>query len=70
MSELKSCPFCGASIDIWEHKYPNGETFFEPLGWHDEGCILDHVLWCGDYTTETELIEAWNRRAGEDGKVY
>ena len=65
MAELKPCPFCGGSIDVWEHMYPSGDTYFEPLGWHGDGCILSHVLWCNDFETEEELTEAWNRRAGE-----
>ena len=65
MAELKPCPFCGSSIEAWEHTYPSGDTYFEPLGWHGDGCILSHVLWCNDFETEEELTEAWNTRVGE-----
>lgn len=64
--ELKPCPFCGCSAEVWEHEYPNGEAYFEPIVWHDDGCILAHVLWCGDYETAEELAEHWNRRANEN----
>ena len=67
MAELKPCPFCGMPASVWKHKYPSGDTFYEPLILHESGCMLDHVIWCGDYETEDDLAAAWNRREGEDG---
>ncbi len=60
--ELKPCPFCGCYVDVWKHVYPNGESYYEPFAWHQSWCALNTVLWCGDYETEEELAEHWNRR--------
>ena len=67
--ELKTCPFCGTSMEILTDKYPNGDMNIRPYGWHDENCPLDSVLWCFDVEdggwTEEKVAEAWNWRADE-----
>ena len=67
MAELKPCPFCGMPASVWKLKYPSGDTCYEPLVLHESWCVLDNVIWCGDYETEDDLADAWNRREGEDG---
>ena len=65
MPKLKSCPFCGCSIEIRKFIYPNGDEGLEPYGFHDSWCVLDGVLWSTypEYGwTEDKLAEAWNRR--------
>ena len=68
--ELKSCPFCGCSMEIRSDRYPNGDKRIEPYGWHDDLCPLNHVLWCfdveDDWWTEDSVAKSWNRRAEED----
>lgn len=67
--ELKPCPFCDASMKIRSDKYPNGEQYIRPYGWHDDDCPLNHVLWCFDVEvdgwTEEKVAEAWNWRAND-----
>lgn len=67
MAELIPCPFCGASAEILEDTYPNGDKRIEPYAWHDEKCPLNNVLWCFDVDedewTAESIAEVWNRRA-------
>ncbi len=65
MCEMKPCPFCGASVDVWRHEYPSGNAYYEPIALHEAGCILEHVLWCADYEAQEKLEEAWNRRSDQ-----
>ena len=61
MNELKSCPFCGGSAFTSKQTYPNGETYWHIYHWNDEKCFIDDCI-TGDYDTEAEAVEAWNRR--------
>lgn len=67
ITDLKKCPFCWCSMEIYSCFYPNGSRYIEPRGWHDFDCPLDHVLWCFDVEeedwTEKDVTKSWNRRA-------
>lgn len=65
MAELKPCPFCG------------GKAVMQSFSTQREKCIRYRVICdkCGvengwEHFKSEEAAEAWNRRAGEDGKVY
>jgi Lar family restriction alleviation protein len=66
MNELKPCPFCGGKArldytnDNKHRPYVHCLTgiLLKPM------CTLSHVD-CWQYKTETEAIEAWNRRVNE-----
>lgn len=71
MSELKSCPFCGAipTIRGIEHKWLECVLFgernehIEHAWWvscETEHCPAYHMM---VYETREKAIEAWNRRA-------
>ena len=65
MERLKSCPFCGCSMEIRKGKYPNGDDSLDLSGWHGVDCILNEVTWHTypeDGWTEEKIAEAWNRR--------
>ena len=79
MSELKPCPFCGgeAEIVIFDDEGNLRDREYEKDPWSgigyapfhpDKGCPIgqrepDEARWI--YDTETEAIEAWNRRAND-----
>ena len=63
MSEkLKPCPFCGGKAEVRtdenEEYYVSCTKCFTLVGYCTD-------TW-GEYETETEAIEAWNRRASDD----
>lgn len=61
MANLKPCPFCGCFVDIYERKYPNGDTEIGFVGMHDEDCVMDRCF--PGYESAEQAIDAWNRRA-------
>jgi hypothetical protein len=66
--ELKPCPFCGCSIEIYFGEYPNGDPRIEPRGWHDDDCPLSAVTWHTypeDGWSEELIAERWNRREND-----
>ena len=69
MNELKSCPFCGASMKLRDGTYPSGSRRIEPDGWHDDNCPLYYVFWCFDVEddgwTPESVTESWNRRIND-----
>ena len=67
--ELKPCPFCGHKPKIYKdlHKFVDIK---EPVQiWRVMCSKLDCVLLMSDFRTEEQAIEAWNRRAGDEGAV-
>ena len=62
MENLKPCPFCGGEIAIEEEWADSFSSFFT-FQCDECGMYVTHQ-YC---VSETEAIEAWNRRAG-DGK--
>ena len=64
MAELKPCPFCGGSAFTSKEQYPNGETAWHVYHWNEQDCYLYNCI-LGDYDTEAEAEEAWNRRLGK-----
>lgn len=63
MAELKPCPFCGRQrvdlvVDSY-HGWPNYERTYKII------CMSCSAQLYGE--NAEELIDAWNRRAGEDG---
>lgn len=56
MAELKSCPFCGASV-----RFDEAYNYFRDTVIYCDSC--DIVFTLDDCTaTAEEVIEAWNRR--------
>lgn len=67
MVELKPCPFCGGT-DIVIHR-DDGLLAQRLNIWRYKLCCQS--CFAQFYRgTKGEIIEAWNRRAGEDGKTY
>ena len=59
---LKPCPFCGGEADVIEHRFYGLDSSY---GLRCEKCKAETYQF---YESEEKAIEAWNRRAGEDGK--
>lgn len=72
--ELKSCPFCGRSIDIekdvyeprrdWHPTFIDPDSGGDPINIHCK-CGLEFCTGTYDWG---EFVEAWNRRVN-DGKI-
>ena len=60
MNELKPCPFCGSKPFVWR---TNHRTYIECPNLTAES---HRIMMSGK--SDEEAIEAWNRRAGEEGK--
>lgn len=60
MSELKSCPFCGGHAEALTTAGTEFGTY-----WHFAECMTCDSK-SGLYESEANLIEAWNRRAGDE----
>lgn len=57
--KLRECPFCGGEAKV-------AKTELEGFEIRCTKCPCDFGrFW---FVTEVEAVEAWNRRAGEDGK--
>lgn len=69
MVELKPCPFCfGKPEIIVESAYDaTGLSLVE--SYYHVACTCCFAS-TGKICNKEKAIEAWNRRAGEDGKVY
>lgn len=71
-TKLLPCPFCG-SYNCWTHEIWNRHTDHAQgyyVECYDCGAakgvlIYRNGTWDGFYKTETEAIEAWNRRAND-----
>ena len=59
-NELKPCPFCGGEAFVWRTSH---RTWIEC-----ENYNVDTHRVAFSSTNEKEVIEAWNRRAGEESK--
>lgn len=59
---LKPCPFCGGIALTSKEIYPTGEKAWHVIHWADGNCFIENTI-NGDYDTEAEAVEAWNRRA-------
>ena len=72
MAELKPCPFCGGKARMKYGRYNllgaygGAENDREWAGVYCKKCNVSQPPRL--YSTKTEAMEAWNRRA-EDGKV-
>lgn len=64
MSELKPCPFCGGEAEIKRREFMaiNHQTWYVRCR-SNERCYANSQLI--DFPTESEAIEAWNRRAND-----
>lgn len=63
MTKLKPCPFCGGTVvDVANEEYATRIYYYVVCNYSKGGCGANG----GVCTTETEAIEAWNRRDGED----
>lgn len=64
MSDLKPCPFCGSfpTIEIHEDLYKRKKYGIECI---NEDCEIQPMT--ARYADKEECIEAWNRRAKDDG---
>lgn len=60
MAELKSCPFCGSQMNLFD-----GSLF----GWHKADCFFqlldEHEVDMTEEELRAAFIAAWNRRADE-----
>ena len=63
MSNLKSCPFCGA--EAWMHTYGGIFNNGGGVGYRIECEGSCHSMTCY-WHTENEAIKTWNNRAPED----
>lgn len=71
MSELKPCPFCGGEAEVKSHYYESDDlTLWQvrcKARWYD--VVEKRECYAADsfvsFRTETEAIEAWNRRAND-----
>lgn len=67
-TELKPCPFCGATGDDWDVRFSSRDHYaFLSQRKYEEICVVCDK--CGaksDYfLTEEEAAEAWNRRVND-----
>lgn len=64
MAELKPCPFCGCDEagTQWHHGYWSVTCGYMHDGSPSKHCFQD---W-GEFETEKEATEAWNRRADNE----
>ncbi|WP_431356355.1 Lar family restriction alleviation protein [Enterobacter kobei] len=60
MSELNTCPFCGGRAEALTTAGTEFGTY-----WHFAECMMCDTK-SGLYESEANLIEAWNRRAGDE----
>jgi len=72
MSDLKNCPFCGAPAVLENGSDHHGTWFNLGCSRHwgivpdpDAACIGGRLFYTETEKTETEAIEAWNRRVEE-----
>lgn len=63
MIELKSCPFCGALMDISRYTYPSGHKVWRLSGFHTDDCMFEVDFYWPENSNKRELVMAWNRRA-------
>ena len=59
---LKPCPFCGGEADVIEHRFYLLDSSY---GLCCKECKAETYQF---YESEEKAIDAWNRRAGEEGK--
>ena len=75
--KLKPCPFCGDEYVIAEIYFPMSEfriyctggdgcTAHMTLSFEDAGIVGGRIDFEKAYAIMEQLIEAWNRRAGDD----
>ena len=62
MTELKSCPFCGAQMNLGAHK--------ELVAWHKDSCFFqlmddEHEVDMTEDELKDAFVAAWNRRAND-----
>lgn len=75
MQDLKPCPFCGRNVELEEREFDDfaGSLYTNTMSMiecEECGIAMKRYPKCGYGTTEEqkkELINAWNRRAGEPG---
>ena len=59
---LKPCPFCGGEAKIMKHLFNNQSTSY---GVKCKRCLAETFQF---FKSREKAVEAWNRRAGEEGK--
>jgi Lar family restriction alleviation protein len=71
--ELKPCPFCGGEATLYDYEESRDIYDKETLGYVDTEYFTKYGVdceFCGcivaDRNSETEAIEAWNRRATDE----
>lgn len=66
-TELKPCPFCGGEEagTKWHHGYWSVQC-----GYYHDATKSDHCFqdW-GEFDTEQEAIDAWNRRISDESEL-
>ena len=71
MSELKPCPFCGASAILREERESDGHESFSYYVVRCTGCKAHTNAFItggfyGEQHTEQDAIAAWNRRTDDE----
>ena len=64
--KLKPCPFCGAIPDIKRLHLSNHKISFSIVCFNTNCFVKPMSEW---FNTEEKAIEAWNRRANNEGKT-
>ena len=68
--KLKPCPFCGGEgkirFDIGDYRTGEYRGYYVQCGNLDVNCLASWISG-GCFSTKEEAIEAWNRRANDEG---
>lgn len=69
--KLKPCPKCKQEVEVRGGDIDWVPTFYDPDSGGDPYEIRCKcgIRFCIGYCEECELVEAWNKRAGEEGEV-
>lgn len=65
MAELRTCPFCGYEAEISNGRFDGKDTSYVMC--KKCGATGEFFFVSPKYASNERAIEAWNRRAGEDG---
>lgn len=69
MAELKPCPFCGGMPELIVESSYDAAGLYAVENYYSIACTRCFAR-SGRIYNKEKAKEAWNRRAGEDGKVY